>query len=407
MSLTTRVLIALVTGLGIGTVLAATAVPATGVITAADLVGTLWLDALRMTIIPLVFSLLVTGTAAAASTAVLGGVAARAVMWFAVLLFAAAVFSALVTPLLLLVSPADAANAAALRAGADPTAAIPSRPPMSEWVKSIIPTNPVAAAAEGAMLPLVVFALIFGLAITRIAPELRDRVTGFFHAVGDAMLVVVRWVLWVAPLGVFALALVVGTRVGIAAAGALVHYVVIISAICILLTAAIYVLVFLSRIPLGRFARAAVPPQVVGISTQSSLAALPAMIESAQDNLGIPARVTGIVLPLAVAVFRITSPAANLAVVLYVASLYGIDPALPQLATGVMLAAVLSLAVVSLPSQITFFTALVPISIAMGVPLEVLPLLLAVEMLPDIFRTVGNVTADLAVTAIVARRSAP
>jgi Na+/H+-dicarboxylate symporter len=111
------------------------------------------------------------------------------------------------------------------------------------------------------------------------------------------------------------------------------------------------------------------------------------------------------VLPLAVSIFRITSPAMNLAVVLYVASLYGIQPALPQLATGVMLATVLSLAVVSLPSQITFFTALVPISIAMGVPLELLPLLLPVEIVPDLFRTVGNVTADMAVTVMVARGS--
>jgi proton glutamate symport protein len=327
------------------------------------------------------------------------------VLWFAVLLVASAVFSAVATPLLLVLSPADAADAMALRAGADPGATIPSSPPLGEWVKSIIPTNPVAAAAEGAMLPLVVFALIFGIAVTRIAAELGARIIGFFQAVADAMLVVVRWILWLAPLGVFALALLVGSRVGIAAAGALAHYVVVISVICILLTALVYVLIWLRRVPLAQFVRAAVPPQVVGISTQSSLASLPAMVDSAERNLGIPARITGLVLPLAVAIFRITSPAANLAVVLYVASLYGIHPSLPQLATGVVLAAVLSLAVVSLPSAITFFTALVPISMAMGVPLEVLPLLLAVEMIPDLFRTVGNVTADLAVTAIVARES--
>jgi Na+/H+-dicarboxylate symporter len=308
-----------------------------------------------------------------------------------------------VTPLLLAVSPADAVNAAALRAGADPSADIPVPPPVTEWLKSIIPSNPVEAAAQGAMLPLVVFTLFFGVAVTRIGTELSERIIGFFQAVADAMLVIVRWVLAVAPLGVFALALVVGSRVGIAAAGAMVHYVVIVSLVCVLLTVAVYLVVFLARIPVGKFVRAVVPAQAVGISTQSSLAALPAMIEGAQQQLGIPARVTGVVLPLAVAIFRITSPAANIAVVLYVASLYGIEPALPNLAAGVALGAVLSLAVVSLPSAITFFTALVPISFAMGVPIEVLPLLMAVEMLPDIFRTVGNVTADLAVTALTAR----
>jgi proton glutamate symport protein len=403
MSLTTRMLLALGAGLAIGAGLMAADFAVEETVAVADLVGELWLDALRMTIIPLVFALLVTGAASAASTAALGGVAARAVIWFAVLIAGAAVFGAVVTPLLLAVSPADAVNAAALRAGADPSADIPVPPPISEWLKSIIPSNPVEAAAQGAMLPLVVFTLFFGVAVTRIGTELSGRIVGFFQAVADAMLVIVRWVLAVAPLGVFALALVVGSRVGIAAAGAMVHYVVIVSLVCVLLTLAVYVVVFLARVPVGRFVRAVIPAQAVGISTQSSLAALPAMIEGAQQHLRIPARATGIVLPLAVAIFRITSPAANIAVVLYVASLYGIEPALPNLAAGVALAAVLSLAVVSLPSAITFFTALVPISFAMGVPIEVLPLLMAVEMLPDIFRTVGNVTADLAVTALTAR----
>jgi Na+/H+-dicarboxylate symporter len=305
------------------------------------------------------------------------------------------------------VSPADAVNAAALRAGADPSADIPVPPPVTDWLKSIIPSNPVEAAAQGAMLPLVVFTLFFGVAVTRIGTALSERIIGFFQAVADTMLVIVRWVLAVAPLGVFALALVVGSRVGIAAAGAMVHYVVVVSLVCILLTLAVYLLVFLARIPIGKFVRAVIPAQAVGISTQSSLAALPAMIEGAQRELSIAPRVTGIVLPLAVTIFRITSPAANIAVVLYVASLYGIQPALPQLAAGVALAAVLSLAVVSLPSAITFFTALVPISVAMGVPIEVLPLLMAVEMLPDIFRTIGNVTSDLAVTALTARGVKP
>lgn len=407
MSLTVRVLLALAVGLLAGAILSAVEARADGVILAADIVGSLWLDALRMTIIPLVFSLLVTGAAAAASTAALGGVAARAVGWFAVLIVASAVFGALVTPALLAVSPADLADAEALRGGALAGAGteIPASPPVTDWLKSIIPSNPIEAAADGAVLPLVVFALIFGVAVTRLAPELRDRVIGFFQAIGEAMLVIVSWVLWVAPLGVLALALGVGFRVGIAAAGALAHYVVIVSAVGALLTLAVYALVPLARMPFTRFVRAAVPPQVVGLSTQSSLASLPAMIDTAERNLHIPTRVTGIVLPLAVSIFRITSPAMNLAVVLYVASLYGIEPALPQLAAGAMLAAVLSLAVVSLPSQITFFTALVPISIAMGVPLEVLPLLLGVEMIPDLVRTVGNVTADLAVTSIVARRA--
>ncbi|WP_313445134.1 cation:dicarboxylate symporter family transporter, partial [Brevundimonas sp.] len=156
------------------------------------------------------------------------------------------------------------------------------------------------------------------------------------------------------------------------------------------------------RISLARFARAVAPAQVVAVSTQSSLASLPVMIERARDWLGVPQTSAGLVLPLAVAVFRITSPVANLAVCLYVAQLHGVELGLGVLIAGGLTAIAVSIASVGLPGQVSFFAAIGPICLAMGLPLGVLPLLLAVEVIPDIFRTVGNVTADLAATRIVA-----
>lgn len=156
--------------------------------------------------------------------------------------------------------------------------------------------------------------------------------------------------------------------------------------------------------PLGRFARAVAPAQVVAVSTQSSLASLPVMIERARDWLGVPQATGGLVLPLAVAVFRITSPVANLGVCLYVAQLHGIELSLGVLVAGGLTALAVSIASVGLPGQVSFFASVGPIALAMGLPLEMLPLLLAVEVIPDIFRTVGNVTADLAVTRIVQGR---
>jgi Na+/H+-dicarboxylate symporter len=144
------------------------------------------------------------------------------------------------------------------------------------------------------------------------------------------------------------------------------------------------------------------PAQVVAVSTQSSLASLPVMIERARDWLGVPQTSAGLVLPLAVAVFRITSPVANLAVCLYVAQLNGVELTLGALVAGGLTAIAVSIASVGLPGQVSFFASVGPICLAMGLPLGVLPLLLAVEVIPDIFRTVGNVTGDLAATRIVA-----
>jgi Na+/H+-dicarboxylate symporter len=401
---TLRILAALVAGLVIGAGLAG---QGDGVLApmlaVAEPVGGAWLDALRMTIVPLVFSLLVVGAASAAGTAAAGGTAARALGLFALCLVLSAAFSAAALSGVLSVWPAPAEAAAGLRAAAGTsTEEVPEFPTMAAWLRAFIPVNPIAAAAEGSMAPLVVFALLFGLAATRIRADLQQGLLGVFQAVVETMMVLVQWVLFVAPLGVFALALVVGAKAGFGAAGALGHYILLLSGVCVAVTLLAYLIALAARVPLFAFARAVIPAQAVAFSTQSSIASLPAMI-AATRQLKAPEAVTDMVLPLAVSLFRITSPAANLGVAVYSAHVFGVDLNLALMAAGIGVAAVISLASVGLPGQITFFTTTGPICLVMGVPLELLPILLAVETIPDIFRTVGNVTADVAVTCLAGR----
>lgn len=396
---TVRILLALAAGLTVGAAMAGH--PAIEkIIAVADPVGGLWLDALRMTIVPLVFSLLVVGVSAAAGTAAAGGTAARALGLFGVLLTASALFSALAVSGVLAAWPAPQAAVAGLREAAGHSSQkVPDFPTMGAWLRAFIPTNPIAAAAETNMAPLVVFALLFGLALTRIRAELRRGLTDVFQALMDTMLVLVQWVLLVAPIGVFALALIVGAKAGFGAAGALGHYILILSGVCIAVGLLSYLLALAAGVPLAAFARAAAPAQAVAFSTQSSIASLPAMIAGTRQ-LGASEASIGVVLPLAVSLFRITSPAANLGVAIYCAHVFGVPLNAALLAAGIGVAAVISLASVGLPGQITFFTTTGPICLIMGVPLELLPILLAVETIPDIFRTVGNVTADMAVTCL-------
>jgi Na+/H+-dicarboxylate symporter len=405
LSSSTRLLLSLVAGLAIGIALAAAAPPwlATA-IAIAEPVGTLWLDALRMTIVPLVFSLLVTGIASAATTASAGGLAVRALLLFLLGMLVAGLYGEATTAAFLSLWPIPPAAADPMRATvAAGGTAVPAAASWAQWLGAIVPSNPVKAAADGDMLPLVLFALVFGFAVTRIKAEHAKLLGDFFQALVEAMLKIVHWVIWIAPVGVFALAFVVGARAGIAAAGALAHYLVLLVGIQVLMIVLIYPLTRLaSGLPMREFARAILPAQAVATSTQSSLASLPAMVESAQ-RLGIPDRVTALVLPMAVSLFRITGPTANIAVVLYSASLFGIELSLAQLLAGAAIAMVMSFAAVGLPGQVSFFTSIVPICVVMGVPVGALPLLLAVETIPDIFRTIGNVTADVAVTAVMAR----
>jgi len=142
----------------------------------------------------------------------------------------------------------------------------------------------------------------------------------------------------------------------------------------------------------------------VAISTQSSLASLPAML-AATRSLGVRETVADVTLPLSVALFRATGPAMNLAVAIYVAHWLGIEVGMPAMIAGTAVAAVASYGAVSLPGQVSFFTSIAPIAFAMGVPVAPLAILIAVETIPDIFRTLGNVTWDVAVTGAVDRRA--
>lgn len=368
-------------------------------------VGDLWLNLLRMTVIPLVFSLLVTGVASVADAASTGRLAARSIFVFGVLLVSATVFACVAFPLVLSVWPVDPEAAANFIAGAGGKPVQAASPPtIGEWLAGLAPGNAVAAAAEGAVLPLVVFALFFGFAATQLPTAQRAPMVGFFRAVADTMIVIVRWVLYAAPLGVFALALGVGMTAGVGIVGLIAQYIVIVSAV----TAAIVPLAFLfaiiwGRSNIGRFTNGTAPILAVAMSSRSSLASLPLMVERARDALGVPDRVANLVLPMAVAVFRMTSPVANLGVVFFCASVYGHDLSVGAIAMGGLVAIAISIGSVGLPGEISFVASVAPISMAMGVPIELLGILVAVEAVPDIFRTVGNVSGDMAATVIAAK----
>jgi Na+/H+-dicarboxylate symporter len=374
---------------------------------AAGAIGGLWLNALRMTVVPLLFALLVTGVGAVADAAATGRLAYRAMALFAALVVVAALYGVAATGAALALWPVDPDQARAFIAAApapEPFVA----PDFAQWFAGLMPPNPIAAAAEGQVLQIVAFAIVLGFAATRLPEDLRAPFIGFHRALAEAMITIVRWVLALAPLGVFALALTVGAQAGAGAVGILFQYVVIVSLVTFGSALLAFVIgVAFGRMPALRFAAASAPVWAVAFSTQSSLASLPLMVERTRDALGVAPRIAGVVLPMAVAIFRFTSPVANLAVALFIAALYGLEPSAAQIAAAIAVAFVISVGSVGLPGQVSFFASVAPICAALGAPIDLLPILLAVEVIPDIFRTLGNVTADMAATTILARDEKP
>ena len=405
MSMTTRVLLGLALGAVIGLALAFhdpdTAAAVAGIV---QPIGRLWLNALQMTVVPLVAALIVLGVNTASDAASSGRTARRAIVVFLVLLTLAAVYTALAAPALLSLLPRDASLVDSFRAALSPVEAGTAPGGFGDVIAAIIPANVVAAAAASAMLPLVVFALFFGFALNRIDPAHKARLLDFVQAVADVMIVIVRWVLWAAPVGVFALVLAVCAQVGVKVLGALGWYIALQCTLYISVTLMLYLVarVFGGE-PFRRFALAILPAQTIAASTQSSLASLPAMLESARVRLGYPLQVSSLVLPMAVSLFRITSPVQYLGVAAFVAWIYGIDVTAAHMAAGVGLAVIVSMGSVGLPGQVSFMATNMPIVQTMGLPIEPLGVLLAVDTIPDVFSTVGNVSADLTATSIVAR----
>ena len=393
-------LAALIAGLALGALAGAPQAVAV-----ASFVGALWLNALKMTVIPLVVTLLVVGIAKSSEAAAAGRIAGRSVLWMVIICTVSAVFGALMILLLTRLFPLSPETAQSLRtalAGVEQTASGPL-PGIADFFKGVIPDNIFASAANGDILPLVVFAVLFALALAHISATARRAIVGLFEAIADALLVIIAWVLWIAPLGVFALAYTVGSAAGGSAFAGLGHYVVVISVIGILVTLACYPLVLIvARIGPADFTRGMVAPTAVAVSTRSSLASLPAML-AAVKTMAVRDEVADVTLPISVALFRATGPAMNTAVAFYVAHWIGYEPSVAQMIAATAVGAVMSYGAVSLPGEVSFISSIAPIALALGVPIAPLALLVAVEMIPDIFRTVGNVWHDVAVTMVVDR----
>jgi proton glutamate symport protein len=368
---------------------------------AADIVGTLWLNALRMTVIPLVVALLIVGIVQTAAAAKAGKIAARSVAMMIALLWISSAIAAIMIPTLTGIFPIPAEAKAALTAALGTMPAQEAAAPFTEILKKLIPTNPFKSAVDSDVLPLIIFTMAFAFAVVRLPEGKRGSILALFDGVADAMVMIVGWVLELAPIGVFALAYSLGVVAGTASFAGLLHYVIVLVAAGAVIWLLSFVVAWLGagRNPITFF-KAAIPAQAVAISTQSSLASMPAMLKGL-DGLGVRTGTSEITLPIAVALFRATGPAMNFGVALYVAHWLGIELTAGQIALGLAAGAITTMGAVSLPGSISFISSIAPICLAMGIPVEPLGLLIAIETFPDIMRTLGNVTMDMAVTATV------
>ena len=366
---------------------------------AAGQLGQLWLNGLRMTLVPLVFCLMTAGVAEIARTAAGGRVARVAVTVFVALLLIGSVLGVVTVLVLMRLWPV-----AALRIA--PVAAAGAAPPsLLAEIVALVPSNPIAAAAESAMAPLIVFAAVFGASLARIEERWTALLLEVLRGISAALLVVVGWVLRIAPAGIFCLLVATVATVGTTGAKGLLQYAVLTSIVPAVGVVVAQLVGLLSGVGPSRFARAAATPQTLAATTQSSSACLPALLEAAA-TLDLPPAILSAIMPLAVTTFRFGNVFTAVAVGLVGANLFGVHPSAAQIVTAVLLGILTNVGSVGVPGAAVLLAAWGPIFLALGVPLEALTLYIAIITVPDIFITVGNVTADLAATSLIARLTA-
>jgi proton glutamate symport protein len=370
---------------------------------AVEPIGTLFVNAIRMTVVPLVVAILITGIVSLGDAGLLTRLGLRSLALGAGLTAAVAGFAMLIAAPIFSRMRIDPAAAESLRQSAvSGVASSPPPPGLAQWLSDLIPTNPIKAAADGTLLPLLVFTILLGFALTRVSADTRAPVIGFFAGLGQAMMVLVGWVIRLAPFGVFALAAPLAARMGSGVAGALLSYVMV-SALLTLAALALIVYpvtVLLGRVSLKELARALAPAQALAFSSRSTMATLPAMIESAR-RLGVPESAAAFVVPLAASLIRVGSGVGQTVAVLFAARLFDVALSPAQLVTVLLTTVLTSFAIPGVPGG--SIVVMVPILAAAGVPAAATGILLGADVIPDMFRTMANVTGGISAGVVVGK----
>jgi len=366
-------------------------------------IGAIFVNAIRMAVVPLVVASLIAGIVSITDGRSLTRLGVRSLIVFASLAISAAVLATVIAAPVLARLDVDPSVAEGLRQSATArSAAPPTSPGLVQWFTDLVPANPVRAAADGAMLPLIIFTLAFGVALTKVAAERRTALVGFFNGLADAMMVLVTWVIMLAPIGVFALAAPLAARMGFSAAGALLSYILLAAILTVVVLAVLVypATVLAGGVSLGRLARACAPAQAVALSSRSTMASLPAMIDAAR-TLGVPEGVTAFVVPLAASMLRVGSAVGQTVAVLFAARLFNVSIAPLHLVAILIVTILTTFTVPGIPGG--SIVVMVPILLAANVPADAVGVLLGADVIPDMFRTMANVTGGIAAAAIVGR----
>ncbi|MBL6747191.1 MAG: cation:dicarboxylase symporter family transporter [Pseudomonadales bacterium] len=360
--------------------------------------GSLWVNAIRMTIMPLLMALVVVAIAGQGRSGRVLAIGGKTLSLLVGLILLSSLFALLFAAPLIGLLEISSENSNVVLASSQVTAERAPLPPFKDWLIGLIPANPFAAAANGDILPLMIFTVVFSLALIQIDERLAKNVVTFFEATKQALLVVIAWIMELAPYGIFALVLPITANLGTESVRLLGTFILMVCGLIVLLSACIYLGLWVLGHDIKKFAKTMAPVQVIGFGTRSSLATLPATI-AASEILGVSQKTAGLVLPAAVTLFKFASPLARTAGTYFIAALYGIDLTVSEFVVIALAVGLLSFYSPGIPSGGLLI--MTPVYLALGLPVEGIGLLIAIDLIVDMFITAANVTANMGVTMML------
>jgi len=374
-------------------------------------IGTIFIRLIMMIVVPLVVASIILGTASLGDISKLGRLGGKTVGLYLSTTAIAVTIGILLSNVVQPGSRIDPATRDQLSAEFSEQAAssmtlAAEKPTVRETIERMVPTNVVGAAANGELLPLIIFSLIFGAAVTLIGAERRESILTFFNAVNDTVMVIIDWVMKLAPYAVFALVGAIVARFGMDLLRSLLVYSLVVVGGLV-----IHVLVtygslqrFVAKIkPLDFFKRVAEAP-LVAFSTSSSSATLPVTMEQAEENLGMSKQISSFVLPIGATINMDGTALYQAVAVMFIAQIYGVPMTIPDQLTIVLTATLASVGAAGVPSAGIVTLILVLQSVGLGTQAQAgIALILGVDRILDMIRTAVNVTGDLTVASVIAR----
>ena len=412
MQLYTKILIGLIAGVAVGAVANIGSITVLqDIFSQIEILGTAFINLITMIVIPLVVASLLVGTASLGDLSRLGRIGGKTLAYY---MLTTAVAVTIGLALGNLIKPGEGISEETRielteRYGGDAASRMDiadNAPSWQETVLRIIPRNPVQAAANMDLLPLIFFTICFGAALTVLPPERKDPVLAFFHGINEASMVLINWIMELAPYAVFVLIGSVVANFGFDLLQSLLSYTLVVVLGLMIHAFGTFGLIlrFVAKLNPAKFYPSVAAAPLLAFSTSSSNATLPLTIETAEEKVGISKQVSSFVLPLGATINMDGTALYQAVAVLFIAQIYGVELALAEQLIIVLTATLASVGAAGVPSAGIITLIIVLNAVGMGEHVQAgIALILGVDRILDMIRTSVNVTGDLTCAAVIAR----